>query len=248
MTGRRDSRAGAAPGELLSWRVLVAGVLLASLAGAAGFHLGQRALSGGADIEPAVVESLQSEVVAARQEVRSLQGSLDLERTRHEINRRALEMVRSEIASQKEQIADLEEGLRFYRELMAPGEVAAGLTLRTMEIVPGEQPGRFAYRILVQQEARKHSLLEGELHVEVFGSLLNQELSYSLAELSDDVDRDAIALRFRYFQAIEGELTLPEGFEPIGIRLVASVSKPQKTEVREQFNWEAQEKFTHVGK
>jgi hypothetical protein len=248
MTGGRDSGARAAPGELLPWRFLVAGVLLVSLAGAAGFHLAQRELSGGLDAEPGVVESLQAEVVAARQEVRSLQGSLDLERTRHEINRRALEMVRSEIASQKEQIADLEEGLRFYRELMAPGDVAAGLSLRAIEIVSGEQPGRFAYRILVQQEARKHALLKGELRVEVFGLQREREVSYSLADLSDDVDQDAIALQFRYFQAVEGELTLPEGFEPLGVSLVARASKPEKSEVREQFNWEVKERFTHVGR
>jgi len=248
MTGRRDSTGAAAPGKLLSWRFLAASLLLVSLAGAAGFRFGQRVVPEGAGAEPGVVASLEAELVAANREMRSLQGTLDLERTRHEINRRALEMVRSEIASQKEQIADLEEGLSFYRELMAPGEVADGLSLRRMEIVSREEPGRFAYRILVQQEARKHSLVKGELYVEVFGSLRDQELSYSLAELSDDVDQDAIALQFRYFQSVEGELTLPEGFEPIGIRLAASASKPQKTEVREQFNWEVQEKFTHVGK
>lgn len=248
MTGRRDSTAVATPGKVLSLRFLAASLLLVSLAGAAGFRFGQRAPPEGAGAEPGVVASLEAELQAAHQEMRSLKGALDLERTRHEINRRALEMVRSEIASQKEQIADLEEGLSFYRELMAPGEVGDGLSLRRMEIVSREEPGRFAYRVLVQQEARKHALLKGELHVEVFGSLLDQEVSYSLAELSDDVDQDAIALQFRYFQSVEGELTLPKGFEPLGIRLVASASKPQKTEVREQFNWEVQEKFTHVGK
>ena len=248
MTGDRDNRSAAAPGRMLPRRVLVACVLLASLAGAAGFRFGQRALPEGPGVEPGSLASLQAELVAARRDVRALQGKLDLERTRHEINRRALEIVRSEIASQKEQIADLEEGLSFYKGLMAPGEVATGLSLRTLEIVSREKPGRFAYRILVQQEARKHSLLTGELQVEVFGSLFDQEVSYSLAELSEEVDQNAIALRFRYFQAVEGELSLPEGFEPLGVRLVASASKPQKAEVREQFNWEVQEKFTHVGK
>lgn len=224
------------------------GLLLVSLAGAAGFRFGQSALPGEQVAEAGALASLQAELLAARDEARSLKGKLDLERTRHEINRRALEMVRSEIASQKEQIADLEEGLSFYKGLMAPGELAAGLSLRTVEIVPREEPGRYAYRILVQQEARKHSLLKGELRVEVFGSRLDQEVSYSLAELSEEVDQDAIALQFRYFQTVEGELTLPEGFEPHGIRLLASASKPQKTEVREQFDWEVQEKFTHVGK
>ena len=248
MTADHDNRSGATAQRALPWRLLATGLLLVSLAGAAGFRFGQRALPEGPEAEAAALASLQAELLAARGEARSVQGKLDLERTRHEINRRALEMVRNEIASQKEQIADLEEGLSFYKGLMAPGELAAGLSLRTVEIVSREEPGRYAYRILVQQEARKHSLLKGELRVEIFGLRLDQEVGYSLAELSEEVDQDAIGLQFRYFQAVEGELTLPEGFEPLGIRLLASASKPQKTEVREQFNWEVQEKFTHVGK
>jgi hypothetical protein len=101
---------------------------------------------------------------------------------------------------------------------------------------------------VVQQETRKHELLKGELSAEVFGTLGEEPASYSLAELSDDIGGSALPLRFRYFQAIEGELILPAGFEPLGVSVVASSSTPRKAEVREQYPWQLQERFTHVGK
>ena len=57
-----------------------------------------------------------------------------------------------------------------------------------------------------------------------------------------------MALRFRYFQAVEGELSLPEGFEPEGVVVTATAVKPGNAEVREQFSWQTREKFTNVGK
>jgi hypothetical protein len=131
---------------------------------------------------------------------------------------------------------------------MAPAEIARGLSLRPIELVARDVPGHYAYRIVAQQEARKHSPLRGELTAEVFGILDEQQVSYPLAELSDDLDEQVVLLRFRYFQAIEGELILPDGFEPKGVSLVASASAPRKKEVRERFPWQLQESFTHVGK
>jgi hypothetical protein len=82
----------------------------------------------------------------------------------------------------------------------------------------------------------------------VTGALEAQEVSYSLGELSDSFSSESGALKFRYFQIIEGELVLPEGFEPTGMSVVAKASTPRKLEITEQFPWQLQERFSNVGK
>jgi hypothetical protein len=89
--------------------------------------------------------------------------------------------------------------------------------------------------------------VEGRLTVDVFGNSGDREVSYSLAELSEDFHENAGKLQFRYFQAIEGEITLPDGFEPRGMKLTARARKPREMEVREQFPWTVQERFINVG-
>jgi hypothetical protein len=229
-------------------RILVLMAVLASaLVLALGFYLGQRAAYSGMNIDPDAYRAMELELPVARQQQKLLAGELQVQRTRHEVDRRALEMVRQELAAQNERIAELGEGLRFYTSLMAPEEINNGLSLRNIELVARDEPGRYAYRIVVQQESRKHPLLKGELYAEVFGIMGEQQLSYPLAELSDDLEDDVVQLRFRYFQAIEGELALPSGFEPRGVSVVASSSTPRKAEVRERYLWQLQERFTHVG-
>jgi len=65
--------------------------------------------------------------------------------------------------------------------------------------------------------------------------------------LSEDFPDGSAALQFRYFQAVEGELVLPEGFKPSEILLSVSIDKPRKTEVSEVYPWELQERFINVG-
>ena len=142
----------------------------------------------------------------------------------------------------------LEESLRFYQGLMAPEELAKGLVLRPIELIATAAENRFAFRIVAQQEARKHSLLKGTLSVKVEGVVGDEALSFPLSALSEDIGDENLLLRFRYFQAIEGELVLPPDFQPRAVSMVAKTSAPQKVEVRELFPWSVQEKFSYAGK
>jgi len=223
-------------------RLVVLGLLSLSAALVVGYFLGQRAAYTGYNVEPGVNTSdLEQQLLAVKeaQEVQSIQ---------HDLDSAALAMVRQEITAQKELIANLEEGLGFYKGLMAPEAIKPGLSLRKLELVATEVAGRFGFRLVAQQAALKHSTLKGSLSIELFGLRGGEQASYALADLSSDIEGGTIPLRFRYFQSIDGELVLPESFTPQGFRVVAQASSPQKVELREQFPWEVQKRFTYVGK
>jgi hypothetical protein len=167
--------------------------------------------------------------------------------TRHDIDSTALELVRQELATQQETIAELEKGIQFYRSLMAPDEQTDGLSVRSIDIKPDPDTGKLHFRILVQQRARKHELLTGTLEVKVHGLLEGKETAYNLSDLSDQVPSSEIRLRFKYFQAIDGELELPEGFSPQSVSAAAWSRQPRRAKVNKEFPWSIQEKVSHVG-
>ena len=228
-------------------RLLLAVVILLGFMVAA-FYLGERAAYSGMGLNPELYRAMKAQIPRLQGQLTEVEAQLEVQSTQNQMGQQALEMVRRELADQKEQIASLEEGLQFYRSLMAPGEIAQGLSLRPLELVALDIPGQFSFRMVAQQEARKHAQLKGDLSAQVNGVLAEQQVSYSFAELSPDVDTPLIELRFRYFQSIEGSLILPEGFEPRSVSLVATATAPRKMEVREQYPWQVKEKFTHVGK
>lgn len=221
--------------------VLVA-LLVMAVVLALGYFLGQRSVRINLAVEP------EEKPAVAEQELLALQAELEVQRLQSELDRTAQGIVRREIAAQKEQIANLEEGLRFYKGLMAPEEITQGLSLRKLELIGTEFSDRFVFRLVAQQEALKHATLKGSLSIELFGRQGGGELAYSLADISDDIEGNPVTLRFRYFQPIEGELVLPAGFTPQEFRVIAKASAPREMEVREQFQWDVQERFTYVGK
>jgi len=196
----------------------------------------------------------QSAVKAAQDKVMQLQESLDIalgelemQRTRNEVDSKALEMLRKDMAAERERTAELEEGLSFYRSMVVSEDPDKWLYLRQPELVPGATPNRVAYRIFVHQKEREFEMVEGELQVEISGKQGIEEVSYPLARLSADFGGGGVALHFRYFQSIEGEMELPEGFVPAEITLVARASKPRAAEVREVYPWLVQERLINVG-
>jgi hypothetical protein len=167
--------------------------------------------------------------------------------TRRGIDAAALELVRQDLASQQETIAELGRGIKFYKSLLAPGELAEGLNIRSIDVISPGEPGRYQFRILVQQSARKHQLLTGSLNVWLVGELDGQESRFELSSLSEDVPNADIRLRFKYFQAIDGEMVLPAGFIPQLVRISANSKKPRRSEVSKDIPWSVQEKISHVG-
>jgi hypothetical protein len=220
---------------------MLAGLVVLGLVFVLGYFLGQ----GGSAASPSL-DSIGSS--GAQERLLVLQEELDVQRVQHELDRASLEMVRKDIALQKDQLAELEEGVKFYKGLMAPEEIAHGLSLRKIELLATEKSDHFVFRIIAQQAAVKHTILKGSLSIEVFGRLGEESISYPLADLSEDIENNKLTLRFRYFQSIQGELVVPAGFDPEGFSVIAKASSPRKVELREQFTWDVQEKFTYVGK
>ena len=204
-------------------RILL-GLLSVALILALGYFFGQR----GKPIELAQPPSRDAE-----EDLSALRDKFGAQRAQHQLDVATLEIVRKEIAAQKDQISQLEEGLQFYKSLMAPEVIAQGLSLRKLELLATDEADRFVFRLVAQQEALKHPLLKGSLSVELFGQWDGDEISYSLAELSDDFEASTVALRFRYFQAVEGDLKIPPGFQPRSFKVLAKASSPHSVEIRE---------------
>ncbi|MEM8564175.1 MAG: DUF6776 family protein [Pseudomonadota bacterium] len=238
------------PAQWSRRQIIIALVMLLILALAVelGFYLGQQVAYRGMGAEPENYQSMQVELMSLQTTLRERTTQLQVLEARRDIDLKALEMVRKELAVQQEEIAALEEGLALYRGLMASGELDPGLNLYDMELMAGERADHYFFRFILQQEARRHALLKGNLEAKVRGVAEGQFIELSLAELSEDISAAGVPLQFRYFQSIEGQMVLPDGFEPLEVTVEANTRKPNEFTIRESFPWQLEERLTHVGK
>jgi hypothetical protein len=97
--------------------------------------------------------------------------------------------------------------------------------------------GAFSYRITLLQRAQHHVELQGTITLSVRGKRKGKAETLSGKYLGP-VGIDRVPLRFLYFQILEGELQIPEGFEPEQIRMMLDIVKgrPQKLDFVREWN------------
>lgn len=182
-------------------------------------------------------DQLRLELQAKTEEARSLSQQVANLRLASEVDKASSEDVRNRVIELKEQIALLEKDITFYRGLMEPTDDQSGLTIGSVDVISTGVPRQYSYKIVIQQLATNHQVLNGILNVNVVGYEGETARTIPLKDLSAQIDQGDIKLRFKYFQNIEGRIELPEGFEPERIELVARSTGRNGTSVEKKFGW-----------
>jgi len=153
------------------------------------------------------------------------------------IGEQAGEKVRAELVAKDNHIAELKQEISFYRGLMAPADGSDGVSIGRFSISQTTDVRRFQFKLLVQQSAARHNVVTGNATFTVVGSQDGQPKRYPLSALSAQVDSESIPLRFKYFQNIEGELQLPQGFEPEGVELSLKSGGRKGFNIEQRYGW-----------
>lgn len=164
-----------------------------------------------------------------------------------DVDRRSVNDVRVVLREHQQTITELNEEISFYKGLMSPSERERGLSVRSVEWYKTNKPGHVQFKLVFQQTALKHRLLRGSVRVVLVGWVNAEdgaqvtERRYALSDLSEDVKKKDIPLRFKYFQNLEGELVLPEGFDVQKVELVARALAPKKVQIEQTVDWHLQD-------
>lgn len=150
---------------------------------------------------------LQAEVLDFRARAAALEQEVVLER-------QSAELLRRTIFDLQEQVVGLQEEINFYQGLMAPEARERGLGVRLMEFLPTESGRVYDYRLVLQQLTGAHPMVSGKAQFLVQGRLDGDPLQLDWSELATGEHLDGQPFGFRYFQVLDGRITLPAGFLP----------------------------------
>lgn len=160
----------------------------------------------------------------------------NLERGRA-IDQQALNQARRSIVTLETRIASLNADLTFYKNIMAPSETSKGLQVDRLSLQPDRQNEGFNFKLVLTQVGNNKNYISGVVAVNVIGMRNDEKEVIALRDLSGDIDDLGIKFRFRYFQDVEGTLTVPEDFEPREIQVVAKSEGRKSTQAERTFDW-----------
>ncbi len=221
------------------WGVGVIGVLIALAVAAGSYYIG---FYKGSSAGFAAMEERDTLVVAysaAEKEIQQLEQSVANLNLGSQVDRKATEQVRAQVVELKNRIAELERDNTFYRDLMRPEGGDKGIEITAPSLVALPNNGN-AYddKMMVKQLSTNRQQLSGYMEVTLIGK--NQEgqrQRFELHQISEEQIAAKIKLNFRYFQRIEGQMVLPDGFSPERIELKMVSLKPKKALIEKKFTW-----------
>jgi hypothetical protein len=146
--------------------------------------------------------------------------------------------VQGTITSLRERVAQLEEDIVFYRQVVAEETEDTGLMIGQLNVDATTDPGRYRYKLVMRQkDADGDTFLVGHVNVNLVGLRDDEQVILALRDISEAEDELDIRLRFKYFQNIEGDQALPEGFQPDRIQIAAVSTEPVSKTISEDFGW-----------
>lgn len=177
----------------------------------------------------AQVEALERENAQLRTQVTAADTARRVERQSYADVERSLSELQATVQQQRDE-------LQFYRGIVAPEDGVGGLRIQRLDIFPGVGDGRYKLRLVLMQSMRQDVVSNGSVSIEFEGSRGNQPVRLTLAQLGGKTrDSGDVAFSFRYFQNIEQDIELPDGFEPKAVDVEVKASRQQP--VKQSFPW-----------
>jgi hypothetical protein len=160
----------------------------------------------------------------------------ELEASRR-IDREAYTEIERTLGDLQSQLSRQGDDLAFYRSIVSPADGIQGLRIQSFEVDPGAEPREFLLKLTLIQAMRHDSNVAGMANIVVHGMQGDRPARFSVGELVGK-PRAQLPFSFRYFQVLEQQVTLPEGFQAFEAEVQVRSSK-LRFPMQQSFPWKS---------
>ena len=155
------------------------------------------------------------------------------------VDKQAYSDVEKTLADLQAQVLKHREELTFYRGIVSPEDGIGGLRIQRFQILPGAADHQFRLQLVLVQSMRQDAAAIGAVNIAVEGVRNNAPAELALSQIGGETRADGqVDFKFRYFQELEQDITLPPDFEPRAVTVEVRSGKLQP--VRESYPWQIQ--------
>lgn len=165
---------------------------------------------------------------------RQLQEQVTALQREREVDLASRQQVQKSVESMQDKLTGLQEELAFYKGIVSPGAGEEGIHAQSLKFTGGGAPRLYHFRLVLVQVRTKEFRISGDVDMKLYGS---QDGKPIILNVSDIVTKGTPSLRFafQYFENLEGDMILPEGFQPGRVELI--INEKGKDPVKQNFDW-----------
>jgi hypothetical protein len=181
---------------------------------------------------------LNARIDTLEDENEKLRGDVAKAELARQVDQQAVVDIKKSLAELQAQVLKHREELTFYRGIVSPEDGIGGLRIQRFQVLPGGADRHYRLRLMLMQSMRQDAVVSGSVSVQIEGVRDNRPTQLTLADTSDEKSGGQLPFQFRYFQNLEQNIELPEGFEPRAINV--EVRSARAAPVRESYPWQVQ--------
>ncbi len=178
---------------------------------------------------------LASELNSLKNRLQRMQARQNVLGREADVIRQANRLLRSQESERQAELNRLQSELDFYRRLAGTGGVQSGLDVYRVEITPTDSGRVFQFVLTLTQNIRRASIITGRVRIDLEGTMDDRPVTLNWPQVSGSNTPEP-AFRFKYFQQLEGYLTLPVDFSPTRMLVTLEAGK-QKKPVQRSYDW-----------
>ncbi|MDJ0892278.1 MAG: hypothetical protein QNK18_13950 [Gammaproteobacteria bacterium] len=153
-----------------------------------------------------------------------------------QVERQAYTHVDETLRDLQDQILDLKEELAFYRGIVTTSGKTRGLAIQSFKLESNGQDGEYRYKLVLTRAMKNDKVTRGLVSLTVSGEQEGSPRELTLSDLTGQGQAE-LKLHFRYFQRLEGQLALPQGFVPHRILVSVTTTGKKRSRVEKTFDW-----------
>ena len=159
-----------------------------------------------------------------------LEGGSKIERDAYELANQELVRLQQELLAQKEELV-------FYRGIVSPKDAALGVNLQSFEVRKKNSQNRYSVKMILTKSGKSTKKIAGGANVVIRGEDGGSVSELKLTDLALENSKIGTKFAFRYFQVFEGDIALPEGFEPFEVEIGIKPTTKKVKSFSETISW-----------
>ena len=181
-----------------------------------------------ADADRRAVRTTAAALEAADAEVQGLREQLAVAERSSQVDREAHAQLRQTLVGLNDEILQLREELAFYRGIVSPADARRGVRVHDLTVDGAGDAWRFSLMLIQAMQHDRQA--EGRAHLTLIGAGPDGPQRVPVVA-------DGIAYDFRYFQPLDGDILLPQGFIPERIEVELRPRSTREDQVQQVFDW-----------
>jgi hypothetical protein len=154
-----------------------------------------------------------------------------------QVDKEAYNTINGNLKELQNELLELKQEVAFYRGIVAPSETASGLNIMSLKFDSIGDNNGYRFKLILTQLKTNERVVRGQARIFIDGIMQGKQRQLSLSEVSGGKIKDDLNMRFKYFQNLEGDIVLPEGFAPSSVVVDLHPRGRGLTRIKKSFDW-----------